>query len=142
MYGLVLFVFFWKTRERGYKPEYSMFKFGVKEKSLDPSSNPRRFDIKPGGKEPGPEGDGICLPEAPIPIPGDGARLGGVARPSPESVSNRQAREQGGIRVNRGIQRAFGHMHKTDRIVLDQNGITQSMQVVESFDGCVTMRFC
>lgn len=63
-----------------------MIAFAVNEISLDPSSNPRRFDIKPGGKEPGPEGDGICLPDAAI--PGDGARRGGVARPNPESVSN------------------------------------------------------
>ena len=41
--------------------------------------------MKPGGNEPGPDGDGKCLPERPI--PGDGARLGGVARPKPESVS-------------------------------------------------------
>lgn len=111
-----------------------MFKFGVKEKSLDPSSNPRRFDIKPGGNEPGPEGDGICLPEAPIPIPGDGARLGGVARPSPESVSNRQAKSRDGIRVSRGIQR--GRSHAQNR--LDQNGITQ----VHAGETSRWMRYC
>lgn len=57
--------------------------------SLDPSSNMRRFVIKPGGNEPGPEGDGKCRPMTcePPPIPGEGALRGGVARPKPESVS-------------------------------------------------------
>ena len=54
--------------------------------SLDPSSIPRRFDIKPGGKEPGPDGEGICLLN--VAIPGDGARRGGVALPIPESISS------------------------------------------------------
>lgn len=54
-------------RER-YKPEYSMFKFGVKEKSLDPSSNPRRFDIKPGGNEPGPEEMAYAYLKRPFPF--------------------------------------------------------------------------
>lgn len=66
-----------------YKPEYSI-EPRLAASRPDPSSKPRRFDIKPGGSEPGPDGDGICLPEA---IPGDGARRGGVARPNPESVS-------------------------------------------------------
>lgn len=35
------------------------------------------------GRLPGPEGDGRCR----MLIPGDGALLGGVARPKPESVS-------------------------------------------------------
>jgi hypothetical protein len=49
----------------------------------------RRLDIKLGcGKEPGPLGDGRCRPdELADPIPGDAARLGGVARPKPESES-------------------------------------------------------
>lgn len=42
--------------------------------------------MKPGGNEPGPDGDGKWRPDGPI--PGDGARLGGVARPKPESVSS------------------------------------------------------
>lgn len=62
---------------------------GVDEISLDPSSKTRRFDINPGGSDPGPEGDGKCLPDGPI--PGDGARRGGVARPKPESVSRHEA---------------------------------------------------
>lgn len=45
----------------------------------------RRLFMKPGGNEPGPEGDGRWRPDGPI--PGDGARRGGVARPRPESVS-------------------------------------------------------
>lgn len=53
--------------------------------SLEPSSNMRRLFIKPGGSDPGPDGDGRWRPDGPM--PGDGARLGGVARPSPESVS-------------------------------------------------------
>jgi hypothetical protein len=64
-----------------------MIELAVEEMSLDPSSKPRRFVIKPGGKEPGPEGDGKCLVEEDEPIPGDGALRGGVARPSPESES-------------------------------------------------------
>lgn len=51
--------------------------------SLLPSSN-RRLDIRPGGRDPGPDGDGKCLV---LPIPGLGALLGGVARPKPLSVS-------------------------------------------------------
>lgn len=49
----------------------------------------RRFDIMFGcGNEPGPLGDGRCLPaELVVPIPGEAALLGGVARPKPESVS-------------------------------------------------------
>lgn len=46
--------------------------------------------MKPGGREPGPEGDGKCRPDGPI--PGDGARRGGVARPKPESVSSHNAK--------------------------------------------------
>lgn len=57
---------------------------GVELISLQPSSNIRRLVISPGGRLPGPEGDGKCLIG---PIPGDGARRGGVARPKPESVS-------------------------------------------------------
>lgn len=72
-----------------YKPEYSINEFWVEDTSLDPSSKPRRFDTRPGGKDPGPDGDGICLPDSAI--PGDGARRGGVARPNPESVSIREA---------------------------------------------------
>lgn len=41
--------------------------------------------IKPGGSEPGPDGEGKWRLDGPI--PGDGARRGGVARPNPESVS-------------------------------------------------------
>lgn len=48
---------------------------------------PRRF-IKLGcGKDPGPLGEGKWRPEDAEPIPGDGARRGGVARPNPESES-------------------------------------------------------
>ena len=54
--------------------------------SLLPSSKTLRFVIRPGGKDPGPEGEGRCLM---LPIPGLGARLGGVARPRPLSVSAR-----------------------------------------------------
>lgn len=52
--------------------------------SLLPSSKTLRLVMRPGGSEPGPEGDGKCLM---LPIPGLGARLGGVARPRPLSVS-------------------------------------------------------
>lgn len=72
-----------RSKQKKYKPEYSI-EPRLAESRPDPSSKPRRFDIKPGGSEPGPDGDGICLPEA---MPGDGARRGGVARPNPESVS-------------------------------------------------------
>lgn len=41
-----------------YKPEYSSIELGVDEISLEPSSNTRRLFIKPGGNEPGPDGDG------------------------------------------------------------------------------------
>lgn len=41
--------------------------------------------MKPGGNDPGPDGDGKWRFDGPI--PGDGARRGGVARPKPESVS-------------------------------------------------------
>lgn len=63
--------------------------------SLAPSSNPRLFETNPGGNDSGPDGDGKCLlmPATPVglpPIPGDGARLGGVERPKPESVSSQQ----------------------------------------------------
>lgn len=68
-----------------YKPEYSIIELAADEISLDPSSNIRRLFMKPGGSEPGPDGDGKCRPDGPI--PGDGARRGGVARPKPESVS-------------------------------------------------------
>lgn len=64
---------------------------GVDDISLEPSSKMRpRLFMKPGGNEPGPDGDGKCRPDGPI--PGDGARLGGVARPNPESVSRHQAK--------------------------------------------------
>lgn len=69
-----------------YEPEYSIMELPVDDISLDPSSIPRRFDIKPGGKEPGPDGEGICLLN--VAIPGDGARRGGVALPIPESISS------------------------------------------------------
>ena len=71
-----------------YKPEYSIIELAA-DISLDPSSKTLRFDISPGGNDPGPDGDGICLPvdDEDGPMPGDGARLGGVARPKPESVS-------------------------------------------------------
>lgn len=42
--------------------------------------------MRPGGNEPGPDGDGKCRTDD-EPMPGDGARLGGVARPNPESES-------------------------------------------------------
>lgn len=58
---------------------------GVDEMSLDPSSKPRRLVIKPGGNDPGPDGDGRWRG-----IPGEGARRGGVALPSPESESTRK----------------------------------------------------
>lgn len=72
---------------------------GVELMSLAPSSKPlipRRFDIKLGcGKEPGPLGEGKWRPEDdPEPIPGDGARRGGVARPKPESESDKLSRHQ------------------------------------------------
>lgn len=57
----------------------------AEEISLEPSSKIRRLCIRPPGREPGPDGEGKCRPEGPI--PGEGARLGGVARPNPESVS-------------------------------------------------------
>jgi hypothetical protein len=64
---------------------------GVELISLAPSSKPtmfRRLDIIGWGREPGPLGEGRCLPvELADPIPGDAARLGGVARPKPESES-------------------------------------------------------
>lgn len=67
-----------------YQPEYSIIELAA-DISLDPSSNIRLLFIKPGGSEPGPDGDGKWRPEGPI--PGDGARRGGVALPKPESVS-------------------------------------------------------
>lgn len=67
-----------------YQPEYSIIELAA-DISLDPSSNIRLLFIKPGGSEPGPDGDGKWRPDGPI--PGDGARRGGVARPKPESVS-------------------------------------------------------
>lgn len=67
-----------------YKPEYSIIELAV-EMSLEPSSNTRPRFMKPGGNDPGPDGDGKCRFECPM--PGDGARRGGVARPKPESVS-------------------------------------------------------
>lgn len=66
------------------KPLYSIIELAA-EISLDPSSNILRLFIKPPGNEPGPDGDGKWRDEGPI--PGDGARRGGVARPRPESVS-------------------------------------------------------
>lgn len=66
---------------------------GVDDMSLEPSSKMRpRLFIKPGGSEPGPDGDGKWRPDGPI--PGDGARRGGVARPKPESVSRRLMRNR------------------------------------------------
>lgn len=49
----------------------------------------RLLVMRPGGRDPGPaEGDGKGRPAAgPLPMPGEGARRGGVARPKPESVS-------------------------------------------------------
>lgn len=84
-----------KTIKTKYKPEYSIIEFGVDEISLAPSSNPRLLETNPGGNDSGPDGDGKCLlmPATPVglpPIPGDGARLGGVERPKPESVSSQQ----------------------------------------------------
>lgn len=53
--------------------------------------------MSPGGKEPGPDGDGKCRPTpCELPIPGDGARRGGVARPKPESVSAFESPWSGG----------------------------------------------
>lgn len=66
-----------------YKPEYSIIELGVDEISLEPSSTTRRLFMKPGN-EPGPDGDGRWRL---APMPGEGARRGGVARPKPESVS-------------------------------------------------------
>lgn len=80
---------------------------GVELMSLAPSSKPpmpRRFDIKLGcGKEPGPLGEGKWRPDdEPDPMPGDGARRGGVARPKPESESDRfSARHQMEARVSK-----------------------------------------
>lgn len=69
-----------------YKPEYSSIELAVDEMSLEPSSKTRpRLFMKPGGNEPGPDGDGKWRLDCPT--PGDGARRGGVARPNPESVS-------------------------------------------------------
>lgn len=65
---------------------------GVDEISLEPSSKMRRLFMKPGGREPGPDGDGRWRPDGPM--PGDGARLGGVARPKPESVSSHKIERQ------------------------------------------------
>lgn len=56
---------------------------GVELISLDPSSNIRRLVMNPG-RLPGPDGEVRCRM---APTPGEGALLGGVARPSPESVS-------------------------------------------------------
>lgn len=41
-----------------YKPEYSSIELAVDEMSLEPSSNTRPRFIKPGGNDPGPDGDG------------------------------------------------------------------------------------
>lgn len=59
-----------------------MMELGVELMSLDPSSKVLRLVTRPGGSEPGPEGDGK------VRKPGEGARRGGVARPRPESVPN------------------------------------------------------
>lgn len=76
-----------------YKPEYSNIELGVDEISLEPSSNIRpRLFIKPGGNDPGPDGDGKWRFDGPI--PGDGARRGGVARPKPESVSMHNSKKR------------------------------------------------
>lgn len=56
---------------------------GVELMSLEPSSNMRRLVMKPG-RLPGPDGE---VRWRMVPTPGDGALLGGVARPRPESVS-------------------------------------------------------
>ena len=50
--------------------------------SLAASSKPPclRLEKSPGGSDPGPDGEGRCLA-----MPGEGARRGGVARPSPLS---------------------------------------------------------
>lgn len=65
--------------------------------SLDPSSIPCRFVIKPGGKEPGPDGEGMCLLN--VAIPGDGALRGGVALPIPESISSQNIKDYHIIRA-------------------------------------------
>lgn len=71
---------------------------------------PRRFDIKPGGSEPGPEGEGMCLFS--VAIPGDGARRGGVALPMPESVSSQTSK--GGI-IHNSFQ--FTHTHINTQVL-------------------------
>lgn len=43
---------------RWYQPEYSIMELAADDISLDPSSNIRRLFIKPGGSDPGPDGDG------------------------------------------------------------------------------------
>lgn len=57
---------------------------GVQLISLLPSSKTFFLVMRPGGSDPGPEGEVRCLT---LPIPGLGARLGGVPRPKPLSVS-------------------------------------------------------
>lgn len=67
----------WKNIQTKYQPLYSNIELAADEISLDPSSNILRFVMRPGGSEPGPDGDGKW--RAPIP--------GGVALPKPESES-------------------------------------------------------
>lgn len=47
-----------KEMGRWYQPEYSIMELAADDISLEPSSNMRRLFIKPGGSDPGPDGDG------------------------------------------------------------------------------------
>lgn len=66
-----------------YEPAYSNIELGITEDdtSLAPSSFCIRLLMTRPGSEPGPEG--ICLPS--MAIPGEGARLGVIVPPIPES---------------------------------------------------------
>lgn len=69
---------------------------------------PRRFVIKPGGNEPGPDGEGICLFS--VCMPGEGARRGGVALPMPESISSQTSK---GI-----IHKKFTYTHNQSHLTI------------------------
>lgn len=45
-------------QKKEYQPLYSSIELAADEISLDPSSKILRFVMRPGGKEPGPDGDG------------------------------------------------------------------------------------
>lgn len=94
--------------------------------SLDPSSNMRRLFMKPGGNEPGPDGEGKWRPDGPM--PGEGARRGGVARPRPESVSARRSNVQTHIHTHTHSRCSRNKEHKkTPKSFRNGNGIENKL---------------